>query len=70
MVEQYLVPSRIIFSWLLLELQVKVARSLHSWVKYSWSELQPTNIFPPENYQLYGSKDLHVRFVLHPNLQH
>ena len=51
MVGQYLVISWIIFSWLLLELQ---AKSLHSWVKYSWSELQP-RIFapPPENYLQY-----------------
>ncbi len=63
MVEQYLVISNswIIFSWLLLALQVKVGKVASFvgkifMVRASTTKTTKTmNILPHENYQLYGS---------------
>ncbi len=57
MVEQYLVISWIIFSWLELALQVKVDK-VASFVGKIFvvrpSTTKTTNILPHENYPLYG----------------
>ncbi len=57
MVEQYLVISWIIFSWLLLALQVKVGK-VASFVGKIFvvrsSTTKTTNILPHENYPVYG----------------
>ena len=60
MVEQYLVISWILFSWLLLALQVKVGK-VASFVGKIFVACRPsitkiTNILPHENYPLYGSR--------------
>ncbi len=59
-VEQYLVISWVIFSWLLLALQVKVGKGAYSWVKYSWSDLQPRKpqIFCPTKITSYTVCDM------------
>ncbi len=50
MVEQYLVISWIIFSWLLLVLQVKVGKVASLVGKIFVVRPSTTNIFPHENY--------------------
>ncbi len=57
-VEQYLVISWIIFSWLLLALQVKVGKVASFGGKIFVvrpSTTKTTNILPHENYPLYGT---------------
>ena len=56
MVEQYLVISWIIFSWLLLALQVKVGKVAHSWVNICGQTFNHKNhkYFAYEYYPLYG----------------
>ncbi len=51
MVGQYLVTMWIIFSWLLLALQVKVGKVASFVVRAPTTKA--TNILPHENYQLY-----------------
>ena len=57
MVEQYLVTSWIIFSWLLLALVGKVASFVGKVFVVRAPTTKTTNILsPPGNYQLYGTK--------------
>ncbi len=68
MVEQYLVISWIIFSWLLLAMQVKVGK-VASFVGKIFVSTKTTNILPLEKYPLYGNRALSVvTIVVYPSL--
>ncbi len=62
---KYLVSSWLIFSWLLLALQVKVGK-VASFVGKIFvlqcSTTKTTNILPHENYPLYGYSDVSLKY--------